>query len=141
MDNLTQSQTNSNQNLLDEKRANTINLYLNAGADERRAVLRNIDSFLPTVAEAEKIFWLKFRRELEQIAEAEAMQAASFVLGDFTVVPMPLSHKGGIVSVFGKLLLFVNSSLSEADRAEVIEKGIAEFNAGKMNFQPLQIKH
>jgi hypothetical protein len=37
--------------------------------EEKKAIIKNIDSFLSVTSESEKVFWLKFRRKLEMMLE------------------------------------------------------------------------
>jgi hypothetical protein len=53
-------------------------LYQNADKTERNAIIKQIDSFLSVISEAEKLFWLKFRRKLEVLNE----KAFLFPLGN-----------------------------------------------------------
>jgi hypothetical protein len=43
--------------------------YRNAGKNERSAIIRQIDSFLPVISGDEKTFWLSFRQKLERLSE------------------------------------------------------------------------
>jgi len=48
-------------------------LYKNAEQTERKAIIKNIDSFLSVISKDEKIFWLKFRRKLEVLNESKVL--------------------------------------------------------------------
>ncbi len=65
MNNLTQIQTHTKETYLNEQQEQMIFLYQNAAAAERKAIIRHIDSFFENGSQNEKIFWLKFRLELE----------------------------------------------------------------------------
>lgn len=54
---------------LKRQRAKVIDRLKGATDDERKAVIRNIDSFLPAVEPSAKTFWLKVRREVERQIE------------------------------------------------------------------------
>jgi hypothetical protein len=41
--------------------------YKNAGANERGAIIQQIDSFLSLIPNDARIFWLKFRENLERL--------------------------------------------------------------------------
>jgi hypothetical protein len=63
--NLTQTQMNAKQAYLNYQSEQMLALYRNADKNERDAIINQIDSFLSVISEAEKLFWLKFRRKLE----------------------------------------------------------------------------
>jgi len=65
MNNLTQTNADAKEALLNEQQERMINLYQNADAAERRAVVKHVDSFFENGTKDEKIFWLKFRLKLE----------------------------------------------------------------------------
>ena len=46
-----------------------LSIYKNADNYERKATIKHIDSFLPITTKDAKIFWQKFRRELEKLNE------------------------------------------------------------------------
>lgn len=54
---------------LKRQRAKLIDRLKGATDDERKAVIRNIDSFLLAVEPPAKTFWLKVRREIERQIE------------------------------------------------------------------------
>ncbi len=69
MNNLTQSQHDAKQAYLDNQREQMLDQYKNSDATERKAVIKQIDSFLEIVPKDAKIFWLKFRQKLERLSE------------------------------------------------------------------------
>ncbi len=69
MNNLTQTQQDAKQAYLDRQANQMLSTYQNAEKDERNAVIKQIDSFLETLPEDAKIFWLKFRCKLERLNE------------------------------------------------------------------------
>lgn len=69
MNNLAQNQIEAKQACLNDERKGLLEIYRASTKNERAAVIRHIDSFLPTISQAEKIFWLKVRRDLERISE------------------------------------------------------------------------
>ncbi len=69
MNNLTQTQQSAKQAYLDRQQAEMLTIYLNADQAERKAVIRQIDTFLSIVPKDAKTFWLKFRRKLERFDE------------------------------------------------------------------------
>lgn len=71
MNNLAQPKRDAKQAYLDQQISTVADQYTASGANERAAVIRNIDGFLPTLNEESKKFWLKVRRQLERINEAE----------------------------------------------------------------------
>lgn len=54
---------------LKRRRAEVIERMKGADDNERRAVIRHIDGFLPSATPAGKTFWLKIRREIEKQIE------------------------------------------------------------------------
>ncbi|MDQ3129262.1 MAG: hypothetical protein M3Q99_00695 [Acidobacteriota bacterium] len=70
MNNLTQTQQDAKQAYLDRQANQMLVTYQNADRSERNAVIRQIDSFLETLPKDAKIFWLKFRCELERLNES-----------------------------------------------------------------------
>jgi hypothetical protein len=48
-------------------------LYEKADTDERKAIIKQIDSFLSVVSKNGKIFWLKFRHKLEMLNERKVL--------------------------------------------------------------------
>jgi len=75
--NLTQTQQEAKNAYLDKQSEQMLNQYRNAKPNERKAIIKNIDSFLSVVSKEEKLFWLKFRRKLETLNE----KAVLFPLG------------------------------------------------------------
>lgn len=69
MNNLTQTQLEAKNAYLNNQQEKMLGLYKNASITEKKAIIRNIDSFLPVTKEDEKVFWLKFRRKLEMMLE------------------------------------------------------------------------
>jgi hypothetical protein len=68
MNNLSEKQ-NAKQAYLDNQQAQMIARYEKADQNERAAIIRQIDSFLPVIKGDEKTFWLKFRQKLERLNE------------------------------------------------------------------------
>jgi hypothetical protein len=68
MNNLTDKQ-NAKQAHLDNQQAQMLTTYQNADQNERKAIIKQIDSFLPVISGDEKSFWLKFRQKLERLNE------------------------------------------------------------------------
>ena len=56
MNNLTQPQQDAKQAFLDNQEAQMLVTYQKADSDERSAIIRQIDSFLPVISNAEKTF-------------------------------------------------------------------------------------
>lgn len=71
MNNLTQNQRDAKQAYLDNQQAQMIARYENADKNERAAIIRQIDSFLPVIKGDEKSFWLKFREKLERLNDTK----------------------------------------------------------------------
>ncbi len=67
MNNLTQTQQDAKQAYLDNQRQQMLDQYKNAGANERGAIIQQIDSFLSLIPNDARIFWLKFRENLERL--------------------------------------------------------------------------
>lgn len=68
MNNLTQTQQDAKQAYLDNQQKQMLVIYQNANKNERTAIIKQIDLFLPvTRSKDEKIFWLKFRQKLERL--------------------------------------------------------------------------
>ena len=67
MNNLTQNQQSAKQAYLDNQQAQMIARYEKADKNERSAIIRQIDSFLPMTKGDEKSFWLRFRQKLERL--------------------------------------------------------------------------
>jgi hypothetical protein len=67
--NLTQTQQEAKNAYLNIQQEKMLALYKNASLTEKKAIIKNIDSFLPVTSESEKVFWLKFRRKLEMMLE------------------------------------------------------------------------
>lgn len=73
MNNLTQTQQDAKTTYLNQQSEQMLALYENADTDERKAIIKNIDSFLEVVPNDAKIFWLKFRRKLETLNEQSSL--------------------------------------------------------------------
>ena len=69
MNNLTQTQQDAKRAYLDKQRGQMLDQYKNADANERSAIIKHIDSFLSVVPNDARIFWLKFRENLERLDE------------------------------------------------------------------------
>ncbi|HMS38918.1 MAG TPA: hypothetical protein PKE69_01740 [Pyrinomonadaceae bacterium] len=73
MNNLTQTQRDAKQAYLNKQLEQMLKLYQDADKNERSAIIRQIDGFLPvTTIKSEKNFWLKFRQKLERLNEKSA---------------------------------------------------------------------
>ena len=69
MNNLTQTQIDAKQTSLNRQAEQMFGIYQSAENNERSAIIKQIDSFLEIAPKDAKIFWLKFRRELEKLGE------------------------------------------------------------------------
>lgn len=69
MNNLTQPKWEAKDAYLNHQQEKMLALYKDASITEKKAIIKNIDSFLPVTSESEKVFWLKFRRKLENLIE------------------------------------------------------------------------
>ena len=67
MNNLTQTQKDAKEAYLNQCQERLLKMYNIACKNERQAVVRHINAFLPIVSEDEKIFWLKFISQMEKI--------------------------------------------------------------------------
>ncbi|MGI9037024.1 MAG: hypothetical protein ACR2GD_13445, partial [Pyrinomonadaceae bacterium] len=67
MNNLTQTQKDAKQVYLNRQDETMLAIYQTADNNERSAIIKQIDSFLEVIPKDAKIFWLKFRRELESL--------------------------------------------------------------------------
>lgn len=74
MNKLTQNQNGAKQAYLDNQQAQMLITYQKADSNERSAIIRQIDSFLPVISNDEKAFWLKFRQKLERLNEQTKIQ-------------------------------------------------------------------
>ena len=73
MNNLTQTQRDAKQAYLNKQLEQMLERYQDADNNERSAIIRQIDGFLPvTTIKSEKNFWLRFRRKLERLNEQTA---------------------------------------------------------------------
>ncbi len=71
MNNLTQQQREAKEAYLNNQQEKMLAHYKNASITEKKAIIENIDSFLPVTSENEKVFWLKFRRKLESLNKSK----------------------------------------------------------------------
>ena len=69
MNNLTQTQQDAKAAYLNKQSEQMLALYEKADTDERKAIIKQIDSFLSIVSPDAKTFWLKFRHKLEMLNE------------------------------------------------------------------------
>ena len=69
MNNLTQTQQDAKQTYLNRQQEQMLAHYQNVSSDERKAIIKQIDSFLEVTSNDEKMFWLKFRYKLERLNE------------------------------------------------------------------------
>ncbi len=73
MNNLTQTQQQAKQAFLNRQQDEMLAIYQNANTNERKAIIKQIDSFLSVVSPDAKTFWLKFRRKLEILNESKVL--------------------------------------------------------------------
>ena len=73
MNNLTQTHQNAKTAYLNRQSEQMLALYEKADTNERKAIIKQIDSFLSVVSKDGKIFWLKFRRKLEMLNESKVL--------------------------------------------------------------------
>jgi hypothetical protein len=73
MNNLTQTQQDAKAAYLNHQSEQMLALYEKADIDERKAIIKQIDSFLSIVSPDAKTFWLKFRRKLEILNESKVL--------------------------------------------------------------------
>jgi len=73
MNNLTQTQQDAKAAYLHQQSEQMLALYAKADTDERKAIIKQIDSFLSVVSPDAKTFWLKFRRKLERLNESKVL--------------------------------------------------------------------
>ncbi len=66
MNNLTQTKQDAKDAYLNNQQEQMIILYQHADADERKSIIKHIDSFFENGTKEEKIFWLRFRLKLER---------------------------------------------------------------------------
>ncbi len=78
MNNLTQTQQDAKAAYLNHQSEQMLALYEKADTDERKAIIKQIDSFLSIVSPDAKTFWLKVRRKLEILNEPKVL----FLLGE-----------------------------------------------------------
>lgn len=77
MNTLTQTQKEAKESYLTKQSEQMLALYEKADSNERKAIIKQIDSFLEILNQDQKLFWLKFRRKLERLNE----KALLFPLG------------------------------------------------------------
>jgi hypothetical protein len=80
MNNLSENHQNAKQSFLANQQNEMLSRYKDADKDERAAVIRQIDGFLPTLTGDEKAFWLSFRQKLERLAERENFDLSAWYL-------------------------------------------------------------
>ena len=73
MNNLTQTQQDAKAAYLNQQSEQMLALYKNSNTDERKAIIKQINSFLSIVSPDAKTFWLKFRRKLEMLNESNVL--------------------------------------------------------------------
>jgi hypothetical protein len=73
MNNLTQTQKEAKETYLNKQSEQMLALYEKADTNERKAIIKQIDSFLSVVSPDAKTFWLKFRRKLEMLNESKVL--------------------------------------------------------------------
>ncbi len=73
MNNLTQTQEDAKQAYLNYQQEQMLALYQKAQPSERKAIIKQIDSFLSVITKDEKIFWLEYRRKLEVLNEKDIL--------------------------------------------------------------------
>lgn len=69
MNNLSQTWQEAKQLYLRHQQEKVLKQLETADRSERIAVIRHIDSFLPSTTPEGKIFWLKIREKLERLNE------------------------------------------------------------------------
>ncbi len=79
MNNLTQTQQDAKQAYLNRQSEQMLALYENADTDERKAIIKQINSFVSVVSPDAKTFWLKLQQKLETLNEKSV---ALFPLGE-----------------------------------------------------------
>lgn len=75
---LTRSQHAVKQAYLINQREQMFDQYRKSDATERAAIIRQIDSFLSVIPKEAKIFWLKFRYQLERLNEGQKLKSKKF---------------------------------------------------------------
>ncbi len=73
MKNITQTQQDAKAAYLNNQTEQMLALYEKADTNERKAIIKQIDSFLSIVSPDAKTFWLKFRRKLEILNESKVL--------------------------------------------------------------------
>ena len=69
--NLSQTQQEAKEAYLNSQQEKMLVLYKDVSVEEKKSIIKNIDSFLPVTSNDEKVFWLKFRRKLENLIESK----------------------------------------------------------------------
>ncbi len=90
MNNLSQKQKDAKAAYLQNQLEKTIEVYASASTNERRAAIKHIDSFLETMSEDQKNFWLRLRQKLERMNERPSMDIDTFntiYLGGNSIFP------------------------------------------------------
>ena len=73
MNNLSQTNADAKEALLNQQQEQMIVLYQNADDTEKAVIIKHIDSFFENGSQAEKVFWLKFRLRLEVLAKKTSL--------------------------------------------------------------------
>lgn len=73
MDDSKQTEQVAPNDFLNFKQTEMLSLYKKADTEERTAILKQIDGFLPVINQEQKIFWLQFRRKLEKLNERQTL--------------------------------------------------------------------
>jgi hypothetical protein len=73
MKNIIQTQLDAEQAYLSYQQDQMLALYQKAQPSERKAIIKQIDSFLSVITKDEKIFWLEYRRKLEVLNEKDIL--------------------------------------------------------------------
>ncbi len=67
MKNIAQTPPDAKQTYLSRQAKQMLVRYQQADSTEQKAIIRQIDSFLPVITKDEKDFWLRFRQKLERL--------------------------------------------------------------------------
>jgi len=73
MNNLTQTQQDAKAAYLNKQSEQMLALYAKADTNERKAIIKQVDSFLSIVSPDARTFWLKFRQKLEMLNESKIL--------------------------------------------------------------------
>ena len=76
--NLTQTQQNAKEAYLNKQAETMLAHYKTVNQSERKAIIKQIDSFLEVISKDEKIFWLKFRMKLVNLSEPNFLVKIDF---------------------------------------------------------------